>query len=64
MSFRPKSDEILPLAKELANLTGEPVDEAVTFQLRERLERVRHERSVEELLQALRATSQRTAFVE
>ena len=61
MSFKPESDEILRLAGELANLTGETVSEAVTVALRERLERVRHERSVEERLQAMRATSKRTA---
>ena len=61
MSFKPESDEILQLAGELANLTGETVDEAVTVALRERLERVKHERSVEERLQALRAISERTA---
>ena len=61
MSFKPQNDEILQLAGELANLTGETVDEAVTVALRERLERVKHERSVEERLQALRAISQRTA---
>ena len=61
MSFKPKNDEILQLAGELANLTGETVDEAVTVALRERLERVKHERSVEERLQALRAISERTA---
>ncbi|MCY4527726.1 MAG: type II toxin-antitoxin system VapB family antitoxin [Chloroflexi bacterium] len=61
MNFEPEKDEIPRLAQELANLTGETVDEAVTFALRERLERVRHERSVEERLQAMRAISQRTS---
>ena len=61
MSFKPENDEIRRLAGELANLTGETVDEAVNVALRERLERVRHERSVEERLQAIRAISQRTA---
>ena len=61
MSFKPKNDEILQLAGELANLTGETIDEAVTVALRERLERVKHERSVEERLQALRTISERTA---
>ena len=61
MSFKPESDEILRLAGELANLIGETVGEAVTVALRERLERVRYERSVEERLQAMRAISQRTA---
>ena len=61
MSFKPENDEMLRLAGELASLTGETVDEAVNVALRERLERVRHERSVEERLQRIRAISQRTA---
>ena len=61
MSFKPENDEIQRLAGELANLTGETVDEAVNVALRERLERVKHERSVEERLHAMRAISQRTA---
>ena len=61
MSCTLESDEILPLAEELANLTGETVNEAVTVALRERLERVRRERRVEERLRAMRAISQRTA---
>ena len=60
MSFKSENDEIPRLAQELANLTGETVDEAVTVALRERLERVRHERSVEERLRAIRAISKRT----
>ena len=61
MSFKPENEEILRLAGELANLTGETVDEAVNVALRERLERVRHERSVEERLQRIRAITERTA---
>ena len=61
MSFKPENDEIRRLARELANLTGETVDEAVNVALRERLERSEHERSVEERLQAIRAISKRTA---
>ena len=61
MSSKPENDEILRLARELANLTGETVDEAVNVALKERLERVKHERSVEERLQAIRAISERTA---
>ena len=61
MSSKPEKDEMLRLAGELANLTGESVHEAVKVALRERLERVRHERSVEERLQRIRAISQRTA---
>ena len=61
MSFKPENDKILRLASELANLTGETVDEAVTVALRERLKRVRNERSVEERLQSMRAISERTS---
>ena len=61
MSFKIESDEILRLAEELANLTGETVDEAVNVALKERLERVRRERSVEERLRRMRAISHRTA---
>ena len=61
MSYKLENDEILRLAEELANLTGETVDEAVKVALRERLERVRHKRSVEERLQRMRAITQRTA---
>ena len=61
MSFKPENDDILRLAGELANLTGETVDEAVNVALRERLERVKHERSVEERVRELHAIGQRTA---
>ena len=61
MSLNIESDEILRLAEELASLTGETVSEAVTVALKERLERVRRERNVEERLQSMRAISQRTA---
>ena len=61
MSFKPESDEILRLAGELASLTGETIPEAVTVALKERLERERRKRNVEERLQAMRAISQRTA---
>ena len=61
MSFKSDNDEIQRLAGELANLTGETVDEAVTVALRERLKRVRNERSVEERLQSMRAISERTS---
>lgn len=61
MSCKLENNEILRLAGELADLTGETVDEAVNVALKERLERVRHERSVEERLQRMQAISQRTA---
>ena len=43
MSLKIESEETVQLAHELASLTGETVSEAI----RERLERERHERSVE-----------------
>ena len=61
MSFKPEEDGIRRLAVELANLTGETVDEAVNAALKERLERVKHERSVEERLRRMRAITERTA---
>ena len=61
MSLKIEDQETIRLADELASLTGETVTEAITVALRERLERVRRERSVEERLQAMRAISQRTA---
>ena len=61
MGLKIENEETLQLAQELASLTGEAVSEAITVALRERLERERHERSVEERLQGMRAISQRTA---
>ena len=61
MGLKIENEETLQLAQELASLTGEAVSEAITVALRERLERERHERSVEERLQTMRAIGQRTA---
>ena len=61
MSLNIESDEIRRLAGELASLTGETIPKAVTVALRERLERVRHERRVEQRLQSMRTISKRTA---
>ena len=61
MSLKIENEETVQLAHELASLTGETVTEAITVALKERLERVKHERSVEERVQALRAISERTA---
>ena len=61
MSLKIENEETLQLAQELASLTGEAVSEAITVALRERLERERHERSVEERLQTMRAIGQRNA---
>ena len=44
MSLNIKSDEAHRLARQLAQLTGESMTEAVTRALAERLERVSHER--------------------
>ena len=60
MSLNIEDQETIRLADELASLTGETVTEAITVALRERLERVNHERSVEERIQAMRAISKRT----
>lgn len=61
MSLKIEDQETIRLADELANLTGETVTDAITVALRERLERVRRERTVEERLKAMRAISERTA---
>ncbi len=61
MSLKIENEETVQLAHELASLTGETVTEAITVALKERLERVRHDRIVEERVQALRAISERTA---
>lgn len=45
MSLNIKSDEAHRLARELASLTGESMTSAVTEAVRERLDRVRRERS-------------------
>ena len=54
MSLKIENEETRRLACELASLTGETVSKAITVALRERLERVRHERSVEGRLQGMR----------
>ena len=61
MSLKIENEETVQLAHELASLTGETVSEAITVAVRERLERVRHERSVEERVRELHAIGQRTA---
>ena len=47
MALNIKNEETCSLARELAELTGETMTGAITVALRERLERERHERSVE-----------------
>jgi antitoxin VapB len=49
------------MARDLARLTGETIAEAITVALRERLARLRRERSVDERLQQMRAISKRCA---
>ena len=61
MSLKIENEETQRLAGELASLTGETIPEAVMVALKERLERERCARSVEERLQGMRAISQRTA---
>ena len=57
MGLNIKNEETCRLAGELARLTGE----TVTGALRERLEREKHERSVEARIQQMRATAERCA---
>lgn len=61
MAVNLKSSEADRLARELARLTGERITTAVTVALRERLERVRRERSLdpERLLALGRAVAAR-----
>ena len=61
MSLNIKNDETCRLAGELAQLTGETMTGAITVALRERLEREKRERSVENRVQELRAIAERCA---
>ena len=61
MSLNIKNEETCRLAGELARLTGETMTGAITVALRERLERERHERSVEARAQRLHAVAVRCA---
>ena len=61
MSLNIKNEETCRLAGELARLTGETMTGAITVALRERLERERHERSVEVRVQRLCAVANRCA---
>ncbi len=61
MSLNIKNEETCRLASELARLTGETMTGAITVALKERLERERHERSVEVRLQKMRAIAERCA---
>ena len=61
MSLNIKNQETCRLAGELADLTGETMTGAITVALQERLERERHQRSVEERLRRIRAVAERCA---
>ena len=61
MSLNIKNEETCRLASELASLTGETMTGAITVALKERLERERHERSVEARLEKMRAIADRCA---
>ena len=61
MSLNIKNEETCRLARELADLTGESMTGAITVALEERLERERHERSVETRLREMREISERCA---
>ena len=61
MGLNIKNEETRRLAGELARLTGETMTGAITVALRERLERERHERSIEVRVRKLRAAAERCA---
>ena len=61
MSLRINNEETCRLARELARLTGETITEAITVAVRERLEREKRERSVEDKVKELHAIGQRCA---
>ena len=61
MSLNIKNEETCRLAGELAQLTGESMTGAITVALRERLEKEKRDRSVEERLRRMRVISKRCA---
>ena len=61
MSLNIKREETCRLAAELAALTGENRTEAITVALRERLERIRQEQTVEARVQEMEAIARRCA---
>ncbi len=61
MSLNIKREETCQLAAELAAVTGENRTEAITIALRERLERVRRERTVDARIQETEAIARRCA---
>ena len=61
MSLNIENEETCQLARELAEITGETMTDAITVALRERLERERRARSVEERVKELHAIGQHCA---
>ena len=61
MSLNIKREETCRLAAELATLTGENRTEAITAALRERLERVRRDQTVEARMRDTEAIARRCA---
>jgi len=61
MSLNIKNDETCRLARELAQLTGESMTDAITVALRERLERERRQQDRDALLKDMRAIAKRCA---
>lgn len=59
MSINIKDKDTCQLARELAHITGEPMDEAIATAIKERLERELRNRNVEARLRELRAISER-----
>ncbi len=59
MSLNIKNEQTHQLARELAQLTGETMTGAITIALREKLDREKHERSVEARIQRLRGIRKR-----
>ena len=59
MGLNIKNEETCRLAGELARLTGETMTGAITAALRERLQREKHERSIEVRVRRLRAIAER-----
>ncbi len=60
MSLNIKNEETCQLARELADLTGETLTDAITVALRERLER---QRDIAKRLKRMRAISKRASKI-
>lgn len=61
MGLNIKNEETHRLAKELARLTGETMTGAITVALKQRLEREKHDRSVESRVEELQKIGKRCA---